>query len=213
MNLISELKELCVGYKKSQPVLSSVNLALHEAEMIALLGANGSGKSTLIKTWTGLIPKISGNIYIRKDIKLSLVPQFKNINFSFPLKIKDVILQPRTARSFFRKQQFSRLEYELLEALEITKILNSLISECSGGQLQKVLLCRSLFSGASLIFLDEPLDALDTQSIQIALNLLKKETKLHYKTFFVITHNIDPEFISNFSKVFKIQNNKIISIK
>lgn len=213
MKIISELRELSVGYKKTQPILHNVNLALYEGEIAALIGANGSGKSTLIRTWVRLIPKLSGEIYIRKDVKLSLVPQFKNINFSFPLKVRDVILQPRNAKFFFRKQQFSHSEFEILEILEITKILDHLISECSGGQLQKVLISRSLFSEASLIFLDEPLDALDAKSTQTALSLLKQESKLNNKTFFVITHNLDSEFISKFHKIYKIKENTILSVQ
>ncbi|MCX7998209.1 MAG: ATP-binding cassette domain-containing protein, partial [Leptospiraceae bacterium] len=117
-----------------------------------------SGKSTLVRTWTGLIPKLRGTIYIENNLRLSLVPQFKNINFSFPLKVKDVILQPQNSKLFFAKKEFTKEEFEILKTFRIHKILNSMIAECSGGQLQKILICRSLFSEAGLIFLDEPLD-------------------------------------------------------
>ena len=54
---------LSIGYKNN-PIASGINLSVDTGDVTALLGPNGAGKSTLIKTLTGDIPSISGQVEI-----------------------------------------------------------------------------------------------------------------------------------------------------
>ncbi len=213
MESISRAIGLNVGYRKNFPILENCNLEIYSGEMIALLGHNGSGKSTLIRTWCGLQKKLSGKIVSIPEVSFSLVPQVKNINFGFPMSVKDTLLLPRKANVFFKKVKFTPKEEELLEKSGITNILYKQLSECSGGQLQKVLIVRSLFSYAKIIFLDEPMDALDPTTTQTMLEVLKSFKKENQMSFFLITHNASQEFLDNFDRVFEIQLKQIVQKK
>jgi manganese/zinc/iron transport system ATP- binding protein len=213
MEPISRAIELNVGYRKNFPILENCNLEIYLGEMIALLGPNGSGKSTLIRTWCGLQKQLSGKIVSIPEVSFSLVPQVKNINFGFPMSVKDTLLLPRKAKTFFKKVKFTLKEEELLEKSGITNILYNQISQCSGGQLQKVLIVRSLFSYAKIIFLDEPMDALDPTTTQTMLEVLKSFKKENQMSFFLITHNASQEFLDNFDRVFEIQLKQIVQKK
>ena len=95
----------------------------------------------------------------------------------------------------------------------IEPILNLLVRECSGGQLQKVLIARSLLSEANMIFLDEPLDALDSDSKNIVTEILKREIKEKNKTIFIITHHIEKNWLSEFNRKFTVDGMHIKEFK
>lgn len=101
-------------------------------------------------------------------------------------------------------------EIKILQRLEILSYKQNLIRECSGGQVQKVLIARSILSNANLIFFDEPLDAIDEKSKKIVLEEFEKESKANDRTFFVITHNLDKTWLKNFNRVFQIKDQKVI---
>ena len=72
-NIAIELKGLSIGYKKGKDqlcILKDLNTALHEDELVCLVGENGVGKSTLLRTISGVQVPLSGNIFIyQKPLK------------------------------------------------------------------------------------------------------------------------------------------------
>ena len=64
MTLLVSAKNLTIGYSKNYPVISGINLDIRTGDRIAVTGGNGSGKTTLIKTISGLLEKISGELFI-----------------------------------------------------------------------------------------------------------------------------------------------------
>ena len=79
-------------------------------------------------------------------------------------------------------------------------------------QLQKLLIARSLISEANLIFLDEPLDALDADSKTIVTKILKTQIKEKNKTIFIITHHIEKHWLSEFNRKFTVHGTHIKDI-
>ena len=210
MNSIFKVENLSIGYQKKNPILENINLELKRGEISCLLGANGSGKSTFVKSLSKLIKPVSGSISYSNPCNISIVPQYKKMQMHYPLKVKDV-LKLSNKFNFFAKRNPD--DESLISRMGIESIQNLLLKECSGGQLQKVLIARSLLSNANLIFLDEPLDALDINSKKLIVEILLEQAKEFQKTFFIITHNIDSEWLNNFNRVFQINEKSIIEKK
>ena len=203
MSYAFQTKNLCIGFDSRYPILNEINLTLNRGDFACLLGSNGSGKSTFIRTISGIIPKCCGDFTLGEEIKISMVPQFKKIQFQYPLTVKEVLFLSEKF-SLFPKSKLKEEESSLIEKMGITPILNLLVRECSGGQLQKLLIARSLISKANLIFLDEPMDALDADSKLIVTEILKSQIKEKNKTIFIITHHIEKHWLSEFNRKFSV---------
>ncbi|HRG46726.1 MAG TPA: ATP-binding cassette domain-containing protein [Leptospiraceae bacterium] len=212
MSYAFETKNLCIGFDTRYPILNEINLTLNKGDFACLLGSNGSGKSTFVRTISGIIPKCCGEFLLASDVKISMVPQFKKMQFQYPLTVKEVLLLSEKF-TLFPKKDFTEEQNSLLEKMGIEPILNLLVRECSGGQLQKVLIARSLLSEANLIFLDEPLDALDSDSKNIVTEILKREIKEKNKTIFIITHHIEKNWLSEFNRKFTVDGLHIKELK
>jgi zinc transport system ATP-binding protein len=209
---IFQTKELTIGYNTQDPILSGMNFSVKEGEIVAMTGPNGAGKSTFLKTLCRFMKPISGRIdYHQSKQQFSMVPQFKNLQMNYPLNVEEVLRLPGEAKKLFGKYKFSAKDEEIMEKTGVNSFRKNLIRECSGGQIQKVLICRSLISGANLMILDEPLDALDANSQKEMFQLFQEKTKERV-SFFIITHNITEGWLSNFHKILKIENGIVHSI-
>ncbi|MBE7410921.1 MAG: ATP-binding cassette domain-containing protein [Leptospiraceae bacterium] len=211
---VIRLKELSIGYSPSEPVLKNIDLEIYKGEYCALIGSNGSGKTTLIRCIAGLIDPISGILKISENTTMSMVPQFKKMKLEYPLSVREVIFLSGKLENIFKKKKgISLEEKEILKEIGIEHLLQKLIRECSGGELQKVFIARSLLSGANFIFLDEPMDALDKGSRNRISNLIKRYSNEKRISFFIITHHLEKVFLNNFDRIFQIKDKSIIEAK
>lgn len=164
-NLI-EIQNLSVGYQ-SQKVLESVSLNIDPQDFVGVIGPNGGGKTTLIKSILGLIPTWEGKIkYHIKPSKIGYLPQFNPIDKDFPITVFDVVLSGLAGK----KGLFQRFSQEdknhadnLLHQAGILGLKNKAIGQLSGGQTQRVLLCRALINQPELLILDEPSTFVDNE--------------------------------------------------
>jgi ABC-type Mn2+/Zn2+ transport system ATPase subunit len=196
------LENLNVGYSTDSPILKNLNLTVNSNEIIAITGKNGSGKSTLIRTISNLQKPLSGKIIKKNDFKVSLVPQLKKINLSYPLSVEEILKLPiELENNFLKKIQFDEIQLEILEKLGINSIQNKLLKECSGGQIQKVLLARSLIGTSDLIILDEPLDALDWKARELVFKIFMDKVLKSNVSLLIITHNLEEEWMNHFTKL------------
>lgn len=163
-----------------------VDIAFDIPSSLALIGQSGSGKSLTIKSLLNMLPK---------DMKLEL----KN-NFDFELiagkTVSFVPQNPFTALSpltKIKKQFFSDTQRikELFDEVGLDyALLERFSPELSGGQLQRVVIAIALESKPKLLLLDEPTTALDPDTKEMILQLLKKlQKKEQFKMLFV-THDI-----------------------
>ncbi len=161
-----------------------VDIAFDINNSLALVGESGSGKSLTLKALLSMSAKeldidldIDSAFELIRGDTISLVPQNPFTALSPLTKIKNQL--------FFDNKQ------ELFEMLGLDEsLLERYPPELSGGQLQRVVIAIALGSNAKLLLLDEPTTALDFESKQILLNLLKNlQQKLDFKILFV-THDI-----------------------
>lgn len=211
---IFQTNDLSIGYRAHSPILTSINVGVGFGELCALLGPNGSGKSTFIKTISGLLSPLDGDFTLFPNTTISHVPQSKKMNLNYPLTVKDVLtLAEEAQRNMFHQVRFSDSQKEILEKIGIYNFENHLLKECSGGQLQKVLVARSILSNSQLIFMDEPMDSLDSKSQDTLFEIFKSYISQNNKTLFIITHNSFPEWLSHFDRTFQIIENKLIEMQ
>ncbi|TGL47715.1 ATP-binding cassette domain-containing protein [Leptospira meyeri] len=204
---------LCVGYRREFPVVSDIHLQVHSGKTYALVGGNGAGKTTLFRTLTELLPPLSGTISFSKTFTTSYVPQAKRMSLEFPLRVEDVLLMPKNiGLSFLPKKKFSSEDLALIERTGVSSYLKKQISLCSGGQLQKVLILRSLLTKANLIFLDEPMDSLDHNARELFQTVLSEYLKEGNRSLFFITHSLEHDWGFGFDEIFEIDEGKLYNI-
>ncbi|MDX1961278.1 MAG: ATP-binding cassette domain-containing protein [Leptospiraceae bacterium] len=213
MNLkVCEALDLKVGYDKRFPILENINFTIEQRKKYALVGSNGSGKTTLIKTIAGIIPAIDGKLEYKKGAKISIVPQSKKINFLFPITVEKLLkMGMEVDIPIYKKYHFNEDEKNILKILGVEDILKLTLRKCSGGQLQRAFLARTLLLKPDLAIFDEPLDALDPSSRKKLIEIIKE--KISDTSILVITHNIESDWLKEFNQVLEVVNKKVIILK
>ena len=114
MNKTVNVNNLAVSYYGNK-VINDISFSFNEGKIIGIIGPNGAGKSTLMKAVLGLIPKDRGDItfgggnikHVRK--KIAYVPQRSNIDWDFPIIVKNTVLLG-TFSSWTFKDQIKRIK-------------------------------------------------------------------------------------------------------
>ena len=173
-------------------ILDNVSFNVTENENIGILGRNGGGKSTLIKIILGFLKPASGSIKYNIDRKKTgYLPQIREFDATFPISVYDLVISGLTDRkNLFRRfnAQEKKSASDIMEEFGISELSGKLISEVSGGQLQRALIARALISDPELIILDEPESFLDKNFESKLYNKLKT---LKDSTVIIISHELD----------------------
>jgi zinc transport system ATP-binding protein len=160
MKKLLELKNLSAGYD-NHIVLENVSMEVLSGDFIGVIGPNGGGKTTLIKTILGLIKPVSGEMTLHiSKTNIGYLPQVNQIDKRFPISVLDVVRSGKSDTALFSSFRRNTIEKEKAESLlfemGIAHIRNKAIGELSGGQMQRVFLCRALMNSPELLVLDEP---------------------------------------------------------
>lgn len=205
-NFTIQTKNLSIGYttkSETNTIAQNINLGLEKGKLIALIGENGIGKSTLLKTLTGIIPPLNGEItLLNKSIK-----SYSAINLAQELSIVLTEKLPPSNLTIYEIIALGRQPYtnwlgtlsevdksKIEEAIALTDIqhlIHKKHDEISDGQLQIALIARALAQDTSIIILDEPTTHLDLVHKATLLKLLQKLTHETDKTILYSTHDID----------------------
>jgi iron complex transport system ATP-binding protein len=198
--------DLCIGYpqsKKRKSVLEGINFEIKQGELVCLIGANGTGKSTLIKTLSGLIPYVSGEILVRgkplRDYSSSELS--KKISLVLTEKIQDDHLTageilvmgryPHTSWFGTLTQKDRNIIHDIAEKISVTQFMEREFSTLSDGEKQRVMIARALIQEASVILLDEPASFLDLSSRIEIMELLRVIAVEEHKSILVSSHDIE----------------------
>lgn len=197
---------LTIGYtskSNTTTIAKNLNINLLSGKLIGLIGANGIGKSTLLKTITGIIKPLEGNVFINDK----LIETFKPEDLAKELSIVLTEHLPPSNLSVYEIVALGRQPYtnwlgtlsnddklkieEAISLTEISSFQHKKYYEISDGQLQKTLIARALAQDTDLIILDEPTTHLDLVHKVTLLKLLQKLTHETGKTILYSTHDID----------------------
>jgi len=159
-----EVKKLWVSYL-GVPVIREVSFKVEEGQMVSIVGSNGAGKSTILKTISGLLRPLSGEIHFcgeRIDTRpafqitargLSHIPEGRKI-FTKLTVLDNLLVGAHTRQSGSETEQSLAEIYRLFPILDERK--NQMGETLSGGEQQMLAIARGLMSKPKLMMLDEP---------------------------------------------------------
>jgi polar amino acid transport system ATP-binding protein len=194
-----ELRDVSKCFGANQ-VLTHVDLAVEEHEVVCLIGASGSGKSTLLRCINLLERVDEGAISVDGQVltnggvdvnqlrrKIGIVFQAYNL-FPHMTVLENVTLAPRKARGVGQREARERAR-ELLHRIGLEEKADDFPDRLSGGQQQRVAIVRALAMDPKLMLLDEITSALDPQLVSDVLNLVR-ELATSGMTMIVATHEM-----------------------
>ena len=193
--------------KRGRKLLSNINLQIDKGEIATIQGINGSGKTLLLKAILGIL-KTTGEVKVANQI---VTPKDK-----FPIKAGILIENPSVINEFsayknldlLAKLDSNILEKDILELLEYFDLPNDKVKNFSLGMKQKFGISQAFLGKYPLIILDEPTNALDDDSIQKLVNLIKQYNEKYSTTFVIVSH--DKDFVKEIStKQFIIEEGRI----
>ncbi len=178
-------------------VLDDVNVTLHEAEIVALLGRSGSGKSTLLRIVAGLLSPTSGQVLWRGMPVHGPADGVAMVFQSFALfpwlTVQENVELGLQARRIPRAELERRAE-AAIDLIGLGGFESAYPKELSGGMRQRVGLARALVVHPDLLLMDEPFSALDVltaETLRTDLIDLWSDGKLPAKSVLMVTHNIE----------------------
>ncbi len=208
------------GETRSQ-VLFDNALEIGRGEVVIMTGPSGSGKTTLL-TLIGALRRMQqgslrvlgrdvaalderGAVDLRKDI--GFIFQGHNL-FSSLTAMENVRMA--TALKGGSVREMNERSVRMLDQLGLGERLDHLPSQLSGGQRQRVAIARALVNAPALVLADEPTAALDAESGQIVLGLLRKLADgMQRTTVLIVTH--DQRVIDHADRVVNMMGGRIIT--
>ncbi|MBN1826441.1 MAG: ABC transporter ATP-binding protein [Candidatus Eisenbacteria bacterium] len=214
MSLVADVTVRCGEFHLS------VNIRAAAGRPMALLGPNGSGKSTLVRALAGLIRIDAGEVLLgdrildRPTEGIRVPPRRRGVGVLFQDRLLFPALTARENVAFgLRARGVSREESrreagEWLGRFGIRGLADRKPAGLSGGEAQRVALARALAVRPELLLLDEPLAALDVESRQGAMRLLKRVLDEFPGVSIRITH--DPiEALTSAERVLIIEEGRL----
>lgn len=220
----------CVNVTKEYPggvrALSNINIEIERGEIAVVIGPSGSGKTTLLNI-LGLLDKpTEGSVYIdRQEITILdekessrlmnrsfgfifqffyLIPELTVAeNVMLPLWIRDKT--PLQLKAYHRKAD------SLLDEFGLAKRRDFYPSQLSGGELQRVAICRSLICEPRIIFADEPTGSIDKNSADMFFRIVKELNSRKEVTFVIGTHN--EKFLDFATKVISLNQGELAGVQ
>jgi ABC-type lipoprotein export system ATPase subunit len=205
VDAVLELRDVSKSYPTagggSREVLRGVDLALHSGRASALVGRSGSGKSTLLHLAAGIEPPTSGEVRLlgrdlarlgdaertraRRDA-VGLVFQFFHLLPHLP--VLDNVLVPALVAGDSPRSSSARAR-ELLERIGLGGRERDPVQKLSGGEMQRVAICRALLRKPRLLLADEPTGNLDEESGERVMGLLLRLAREEGSALLYATHS------------------------
>lgn len=222
MTALLELKDIRRSYPSGDgqvEVLKGISLQIEAGEMVAIVGASGSGKSTLMNI-LGCLDKPSSGSYsvcgidtatldgdqlatLRRDHFGFIFQRYHLLSHLDALQNVEV---PAVYAGTQRAQRKARAA-DLLSRLGLSNRSEYRPSQLSGGQQQRVSIARALMNGGQVILADEPTGALDSQSGEEVMDILRQLCQQGH-TVIIVTH--DPTVAAQAQRVIEIRDGELI---
>jgi lipoprotein-releasing system ATP-binding protein len=183
------------------PILKGVNLEVGIGEIVSIVGSSGAGKTTLLQILGTLDKPDSGILEIGgvNPFKLSQkeLSNFRNTSLGFIFQFHQLLPEFTAIENAMlpaliggkSKKEAEQMALPLLERLGIASRKTHKPSELSGGEQQRVAVCRALINNPKVIFADEPSGNLDTKNAKELHELFFQLRDEFNQTFVIVTHN------------------------
>lgn len=220
--MMIEVKDVTKTYRSGKnafTALKNVSVNIKDAEFVAILGPSGSGKSTLMHLIGGLDRPTEGSVVIDGveigKLNDKKIADFRNQNIGFVFQffyliprasVFDNIRLPLIYSSHKVAGQKSRIK-QVLASVGLEEKINNKANDLSGGEQQRVALCRALVSDPKIILADEPTGNLDSKNGDEILKLLIKLNK-EGKTIIMVTH--DHDLAKKADRIVRIKDGEVV---
>jgi len=218
-----QLVGLTKHYKRGSEIikaLDGVTLSIDRGEFIAVVGRSGSGKTTMLDLLGLLLKPTAGSLRIdgvettrlsdsdRAHVRARKVGfVFQEYNLLSTLNVLENVMLPlRYAKD--GKDGRARA-IELIDRVGLSDRIKHKPTELSGGQMQRVAIARSMVNQPSLILLDEPTGAVDTETAQQLVDLLKRLNTEDQVTIVIVTH--DTDIAAQAKRQIRLKDGRILS--
>ena len=214
---------LSKNYKRGAEVikaLDGVTLDIDKGEFVAVVGRSGSGKTTMLDLLGLLLKPTSGSLFI-DDVDTAKLNDrerahmrarrvgfvFQEYNLLSGLNVLENVMLP--LRYVKDGKNGRGRAVELIERVGLSDRVKHRPSELSGGQMQRVAIARSMVNSPSLILLDEPTGAVDTETAQQLVDLLKRLNDEEQVTIVLVTHDLD--LADQAKRQIRLKDGKVLS--
>jgi ABC-type lipoprotein export system ATPase subunit len=199
--------------------LDRVNLKISRNEFLAITGKSGCGKSTLINMIGGLDSPDEGQVIVdgedisrMEDQRLTLFRRDRvGIIFQFFNLLPILTLEENIALPHLLKEGTNSLREKidhLLNEMDLYQRRHHKPHELSGGEMQRVAICRALINDPDLILADEPTGNLDSASGRQVLEILRRLRNEQGKTILLVTHS--PEGAAMADRVMRMKDGRLL---
>jgi putative ABC transport system ATP-binding protein len=182
-------------------VLQGLDLQVREGEFVSVMGPSGSGKSTLLYNISGMDEMTSGSVVFagqdlselsQKELaRLRLTTMgfiFQHVYLLKNLCLLDNVVLPAYLAGLAPREELNERALALLERTGVADLADRDVSEASGGQLQRVGICRALINQPTILLGDEPTGALDSTAAAEIMDILG-ELNAEGTTIMLVTHD------------------------
>jgi len=201
--------------------LDHINLTLSRGEFLAITGKSGCGKSTLINIIGGLDSPDQGQVMINgediskmDDRRLTLYRRdrvgiiFQFFNLLPILSLEENIVLPHLLREGSNPPAV-KIDH-LLQEMGLYERRYHHPHELSGGEMQRVAICRALINDPEIILADEPTGNLDSASGKQVLEILRRLRDEQGKTILLVTHSQEGAVIAD--RVMRMSDGRLLSL-
>jgi putative ABC transport system ATP-binding protein len=199
------------------PVVDRVSLSVQESEFLVVEGNSGSGKTTLLSLLSGLDKPTSGRVRVLEqditDLREDDLAPLRNetIGFVFQsyhlvpsLTVRENVMFPAELK---RDPAARWKAQDLLLRMGLADRVGNYPHQLSGGEKQRVAICRALINDPKILFADEPTGNLDSTNGKAILDLLLECHRERNTTLVLVTHS--SEIASRADRVITLQDGRI----
>lgn len=221
-DLVLELREVDKIYGEAETAiyaLKNVSFSVKKGEFILIVGSSGSGKSTLLNMIGLLDRPTNGKVFIdgvdTSTLNDNQISSFRNSKLGFIFQFSNLLADLTVLENVVLPRQIQKTDTNaieeaklLLKTVGLENQMNKYSNKVSGGQAQRVAICRSLINKPAIVLADEPTGNLDSVSAETTVQLMKSLNRKLGHTFIVVTH--DRQQFGDVDKVITIRDGKIV---
>ena len=217
---IISLKNISISFDNHYQILDNISLDIPKGQVLGLLGPNGAGKSTIMNIISGLLTPGHGSIVIKgidvtnypiflrtRKFKISIIPQygglFASLNAEENLKaVAEIMIKDEKFRTIRIDELISKFELDAVRKVEAKNL--------SGGLKRRLVIAMGLIGNPEILLMDEPLAALDPQTIQMLQNIIVTlQTDLNLTI--IVTDHQAADLLRVCDKAVILSNSKIVA--
>ncbi|MCI6467603.1 MAG: ABC transporter ATP-binding protein [Faecalicatena sp.] len=216
-------KSFPIENMEPQHVLKNIQLTINKGEFVSVMGASGSGKSTLLYTISGMMQPSAGTVEFAGEQLNKLTEEqltsirlnkmgfvFQQANLLKNFNLKDNIILSAYLGKKESQNEIDKRAVQLMKQTGVHQLALKDITQASGGQLQRVSICRALINKPEIIFGDEPTGALNSKSAS-EIMMLFNEINQNGTTILLVTH--DAKVASKTERILFMADGEIVSEK